>query len=208
MNDTARTPTAEPNPDSAPPRGTFNTPQAAARPPALAWFTEDAVTRSTRAGNASFRELVGGTPATMRRVYLPTRLDAAQVFDGKVVHGGCVIIDDPIDPGSERYQQARAGVPYPRGTRAQRRRTATARVQARRRRARTAKAAALGAWSQKTLDDQLRAYVRTAYQELAAFSDKLAWDGVPAGPYDPPPFVPVYYGVTVPVHPAFRVTCV
>jgi len=194
VNDTARTPTAttaEPNPDSAPPRGTFNTPQAPARPPALAWVHDEVLCGTA----ARFRELVGGVPVTMHRVLLPARLDAAQVFDGKVVHGGCVIIDDPIDPGSERYQQARRGVPYPRGTRAQRRRTATARVQARRRKARAAKAA-LAAWR--------AAGVRTDPGRMAPWPTLP----VPTGPYDPPPVMPVYYGVTMPVSPAFRVTCV
>lgn len=175
---------------------TFQPPESPARPPPLVWIEEAAC-----GTEASFRELVGGAPTAMSdrtaqvarmygRVCLPARLAA-----DRSVHGGCVIIDDPIDPGSERYQQARRGVPYPRGTRAQRRRTATARVQARRRKARAAKAA-LAAWR--------AAGVRTDPGRMAPWPTLP----VPTGPYDPPPFVPVYYGVTVPVHPAFRVTCV
>lgn len=160
MNDTARTPTAEPNPDSAPPRPNF-------RPDLIGRILDRAARQARMYG----------------RVCLPSRLadtDLHMALYGRT----CQIIDDPIDPGSERYQQARAGVPYPRGTRAQRRRTATARVQARRRKVRTLRRY-LGEWFQKTVEDKLSATISKAYSEMADYSAKLAWEGVPAGPYDP-----------------------
>lgn len=180
---------------------TFQTPESPARPPAIAWI-HDEVTCGTE---ASFRELVGGVPTAMLdravygRVCLPARLadtdltgEPTRVLrsahakwmdgeDGPQRHpdlwpayddwrSRCVVVDDLVDDRPAP----------PRGTRAQRRRTATARVQARRRKARAAVAAMrlyLGEWFQARIQKRLDALVGAAYPGV---------DSVPAGLYDPP----------------------